>query len=340
MNKKDFWIGIGIGATVGLTTGFIVGNQVTKRAARRDIKKIRHQAYIKGQEDMKAEYEANVIFVDSTDPKVIQQAVDDFNRQNGSSSEKDEKTEETDEEEDKSAQNDDAYAEKEPQPRNYIGFSISGDNAIFIGAAGTEIRYPKYLIVNKSGDLLSDLEIRENFKSFEPDVQKLRVVWNAMGWGTYIPDLDGRPNAWDQNLNIDDDGDSVFDTEPEEKTIERQRYLDEIDRYMANPEEAPRIISREDFDDECYLEKLYFDYYDVDNKFVENTDFDKEVDAVTLFGVSDGNELFKNRTHGEEDPDIVHVKNFRMNCVAEITRFHRAYQSIKDGSAYVNGVTN
>ena len=345
LNQKDLWIGIGIGAAVGLTTGYFVGSSVSKKKAQKELKRVRKVAYLKGQSDAEMEARAvidnltdNVVFVDSTDnaEAIKEKIAEHFRKQE---EEGQEESSSTDEEE--PAQTDDVYAEKdEDQNRDPMPFTIAGDNVIFYGAAGTELRYPKYLIVDKANHLLDTIEIRENLKSFEPDIQKLRVIWNTMGWGFYIPELDG-PHAWEQNLKIDDDDDLTLGDEPEEKTIERQRYLDQVERYIAHPEEAPQIISRQDFDDECYLEKLYFDYYDVDNKFIENTDMDSEVDGFTMFGFVNGNDLFEHKIPDEDDdPDIIHVRNFKMNCVMEVTRFHRAYSSIKDGSAYVNGGSN
>ena len=360
LNKKSLWIGIGIGAGVGLTGGFIIGNQVTKRAARKDIKRLRHQAYIRGVEETRAEYEANVVFVDAMDPNALQKvqdAVDKAKVQNEGGSEAQEVTEEDNEQdipEDKPTpdarapekeETDDVFANDSvygvPTDKIAPGLTISGNYAVIEGAAGTKIYYPKRLFVDGNGDLMDATIIRKNVKEYETDIQKLRVIWNALGWGTYIPDLDdnlANGNAWDEDLDIDD---LSLGDEPEEKTIERQRYLDEVDRYIAHPEEAPRLISRQEFEEECYLERLYFDYYDVDNKFIENTDMNREVDAVTLFGVSDGKELFNRQRPGEEDdgydPDIVHVKNFAENCVMEVTRWHKSYSSVVDGSAYLNG---
>lgn len=354
LNKKSLWIGIGIGATAGLAGGFIIGNQVTKRAARRDIKRIRQQAYLKGVEDTKAEYEANVVFVDSTDPEVINKAVQaHFQNQKPDEKTAEEKNGKADVPEDKPTPEErppEAEAEHFPDDSVYgvkeqnkaPGLKISGNYAIVEGAAGTQIYYPKRLFLDPNGELMDATIIRENVKEYETDVQKLRVIWNAMGWGTYIPELDDSRNAWDEDLNIDD---TELGDEPMEKTLERQRYLDEVERYISHPEEAPRLISRQEFEEECYLEQLYFDYYDVDNKFIENTDMNREVDPVTLFGVADGKELFArkaanpNPDDDESDPNIVHVKNFAQNCVMEVTRFHKSYSSVADGSAYVNGGT-
>ena len=167
------------------------------------------------------------------------------------------------------------------------------------------------------------------------------LVWNRLGLGNYVLDLDGISEDEDidkYDVSIDD---AVLGDEPMEQTVERQRYLDEIDRYQAHPEEAPRIISRQDFEEENYLDQRYFDYYEVDNVFVESNDVDTPVDAVSLFGTNDGKELFAHKPipgpDEGDDPDIVHVKNFKMNSVMEVTRWHKSYASVRDGSAYIHG---
>ena len=345
INKKDLWIGIGIGTAVGLTTGYFVGSATTKMKAEKEIKRVRRNAYLKGQSDAEAEAKQvidnltdNVVFVDSTDnaEEIKKKISDHFRKQEEEEKAQEEAANQVEDE----AKTDEAYAEKPgEEDKPPMPFTIAGNNVIFYGKAGTEIRYPKHVIVDKANHLLSDLEIRENLKSIEPDIQKLKVIWNTMGWGTFLPDPDD-PDTWGQNLNIDDDDQGLGD-EPEEKTLERQRYLDIVEKYIAHPEEAPQIIDRQDFEDECYLEKLYFDYYDVDNKFVENTDMNSPVDGFTMFGFVNGNDLFEARRAGDnDDPDIIYVRNFKMNCVMEVTRYHRAYSEIVDGSAYVHGGTN
>ena len=337
MNKKDFWIGIGVGATVGIAGGFVIGNQVTKKHARRDMKRIRHSAYLRGVEDAKKEAEQvidelteNVVFVDQgATAEDIQKAIDEKMGSAGTL-----ETKEDDPEPEDKYTDDSVYGISDAKPQ---GLSVEGNYAVITGVAGTKIFYPKKLFFDPLGELLSALDIRKNLKEYEADVAKLRFIWNLMGWGTYIPDPDDIGAQGD-----DDDGEdflnadlSYLGDEPMEKTIERERWMDEIDRYKAHPEEAPRIVSKDEFDDEAYLEKTYVDYYDVDNVFSENTDMDRTLDPYTYFGVSDGKELFSHAS--EDDPDIVHVKNFKMNCIMEVTRFHKAYAGLKDGSAYVNG---
>ena len=362
MNKKSLWIGIGIGTAAGFAGGFIIGNQVTKRAARKDIKRLRHEAYIKGKKDGQRETEAGMIVVESNDPNAIQKAIEEHFE----SEKKEEKEEKSDDEEphskalkddkasdsekssEKTALSDDIYAEKEDefsQIAKELPMRVEGNYVIFIGAAGTEIRYPKSLIIDpNTGSRYDTLQLRENFKSYENDIQKLRLIWHCMGWGTYEPLLDGAPTPeeidnWD--LSIDDESDKLLGDEPEVKTEERRRYLEEVERYKNNPNEKPRFISRQEFEEECYLDKEYYDYYEIDNVFIKNDDVNDPVDAFTLFGTNNGQELFDRPSavaDEDYDPDIVHMKNFKMNCVAEITRFHKSYDSLKDGTAYVDGV--
>jgi len=136
------------------------------------------------------------------------------------------------------------------------------------------------------------------------------------------------------DLSIDEDEDGE---EAREMTEARERYLDEVDRYLGDPTQGPCYISRQEFEDEAYLEKVYVDYFEKDNVFVSNDDAGQEMDdPVTDFGTADGKELFAGNPN-REDPDIVMMKNFKQNAVYEITRYHEAYASLRDGSAFVNG---
>ena len=358
MNKKSLWIGIGIGTAAGFAGGFIVGNQVTKRAARKDLKKIRHEAYIKGRKDGKRDVEGDVIVVDSTDPNAIQKAIEEHfesekkeekeeksdDEESHSKALKDEKATDSEKYDEKTALNDDIYGVKDDefsQISKALPMRLEGQYVIFIGAAGTEIRYPKSLVIDpNTGRQYDTLQLRENFKSYENDIQKLRLIWHCLGWGTYEPLLDGAPTPeeidnWDLSI-----GDESMD-EPEVKTEERRKYVESLKEYRSNPDAGPLMISRQDFEEECYLDKEYYDYYELDNVFIKNDDINDPVDAFTLFGTNNGQELFDRPSaiaDDDYDPDIVHIKNFKMNCVAEITRFHKAYAGLKDGTAFMGGV--
>lgn len=137
------------------------------------------------------------------------------------------------------------------------------------------------------------------------------------------------------DLSIDEDDEDG--EEAREMTEARERYLDEVDRYLGDPTQGPCYISRQEFEDEAYLEKVYVDYFEKDNVFVSNDDAGQEMDdPVTDFGTANGKELFAGNPN-REDPDIVMMKNFKQNAVYEITRYHEAYASLRDGSAFVSG---
>ena len=357
MNKKDFWIGIGVGTAVGLTGGFIIGNQVTKKAARRDLAKREHDAYIAGKQEGKAEAEEGVIFVDASDPKAIEKAVNAVFGVSEAvyeakkpaknvdskaiSEEKRQNMTKKNSSEPLKAKSEAVYEAKPGDlPPKDKRFRVEGSHVIFIGAAGTELYYPKSLIMDDHNNLYAETKIRENFRAYENDLPKLMVLWNAMGWGTYIPAIDG-PYG-DQMAVTDEDIDNmdlrIDEDEPEEKTEERRKYLELLDKYRNDPLYMPEIISKKEFDDENYLEKSNFDYYDVDKAFIESSDVNREVSPLELFGIRDGEALFARKimTEDDQDPDIVYVRNIKLNFVAEITRYHKAYSDLKDGTAFVN----
>jgi hypothetical protein len=221
--------------------------------------------------------------------------------------------------------------------------------------------YPKRLFYASDGRALDPMTVRGNLKGYETDRRVLGLMWATLGFGTYITQsagaetelrYDGYPSSeetehvpsreeidnWD--LNIDDE---TLGDGPKEETERRERYLKDLWKSRSG-RGGIEMISEKEFDEECYLDKINVDYYPGDNVFIESTDIDKPIDAVNLFGVADGNWLFENRKHFDEDeddndPDIVRIKNFKMNTVAEITRNKGSYASVKDGSAYLNGST-
>ena len=371
--NKQLWIGIGIGAAAGIGTGYYVGQKTSQKKHREEVRKARRKAYIEGVEAGKDKEQIDIAyrngleagmdeakkFIDTycvvpdegDTPEQIQEKLRK-KQEEIDAAEKAEKAEKTEnaaaEEVRQEIAETEAKMNAEPVPPIKIGtaeYDTENHVVVFRGAAGTKFVYPAGLFVGPDGELLDSIDIRNNIRKHEHNKARLNLIWSQMGWGTYIPDLDGEIgegheptdeeiNNWD--LSLDEDDGRMLGDEPEEKTRERERYLDEVDRYLAHPEDAPRIISRKEFDDECYLEKVYFDYYDVDNKFIENTDVDNEIGPYDYFGITDGNELFRMKNGlDDEDPDIVHVKNFRLNCVMEVTRYHRSYGSVKDGGAYI-----
>lgn len=228
---------------------------------------------------------------------------------------------------------------------------ILNHQVVFTGSGGTKFAYPDTLFIGPDGHLLDSIDIRNNIRRHEHNRVRLTLIWAQMGWGIYAPDPDDMnmlpngsaiPDPDEDRFQVTDEDfenwDLSFsgDDEPEELAFEKERYLDEVERYRAHPEEGPRIISRQEYMDECVMDKIQIDYYDVDKKFAESDDLDKEIGIFDYVGVNDGDELFRHKNDpDDDDPDTIYVKNFRMNCVIEVTRNHRSYQSIRDGGAYV-----
>ena len=127
------------------------------------------------------------------------------------------------------------------------------------------------------------------------------------------------------DLSIDDEEASEKDRE---RTEAHERYLDMIDKYNGNDQLSPHVISAEDFDNESYMEKSYVDWYAHDNVFVKGLDVVD--DPYLMFGVTDGNELFKN-SDIRNDPNIVYVRNEKISTDFEITRIFGAYSVMVGG---------
>ncbi len=211
---------------------------------------------------------------------------------------------------------------------------------------GETVLYPRYLFFDKYGEAYPEVTIRSKLRDFEQDIKRLKKLWIALGYGEYnYVDSDEDINNWD--LSISEDADlSELGDEPEIKSKEREEYMEQIKRYRDNPEIGPEIVSRKVYEDDNYLDHITVDYYDVDNVFVDNQEITKPIDAVTLFGVANGQELFgENKKifpedEDDNDPEIVYIRNIKMHTIAEITRSHMSYASIKDGSAYLDGSTD
>ena len=379
--RNKLLIGIGCGIAAGFGTGYLVCKSVTKREQkrcderhRRELKEAKRQAYIKGVEHgadssdivQKAYEEGDkdgynrgmtemneflgkycVIPDENDTPETMQEKLRKKQEELAameSEGNSEEKTKESAPIREQVEANIVPMYATDMIKIGMADYDANNHKVIFTGSAGTKIGYPANLFIGPDGEMRDSIDIRTNIRKHEHNRARLNLIWNQMGWGAYIPDLDDSPAEISSNDDIDhldviqdiDDDDRLYGDEPEEKTIEREKYLDEVNRYIAHPEEAPRIISRKEFDEEAYLDQVYFDYYDVDNKFIESTDVDNEIGPFDYFGVTNGNALFAAKAGiDDDDPDIVHVKNFKMNCVIEVTRYHRAYESIKDGGAYV-----
>jgi len=379
MDKKErtkLLIGLGIGAAAGIGTGYFIGKRNTEKRYRREVKKIRRNAYAEGfsagQDDAVESSEKwireNCIISDGTETAEELTAKIQEKQQHMSMKKADDETQETVSDR-KASGNVTVETVSRPAP---VAKDMGDEQKLTIGTAtydsmnhqvifhggGNSFAYPAGLFIGPDGELLDTIDIRTNIRKHEHNRARLNLIWNQMGWGSYIPELDGavpedaneltdeEMNSMDLTLDgepIADDADTetLLEDEPIEKRMEKERYLDEVERYIAKPEEAPRIISRKEFSEEAYLKQINVDYYDVDNVFVESTDEDTELDAYDNFGVTNGNDLFRMQAQDDDDPDTVYIKNFRMNFVAEVTRWHKSYASIKDGSGYVkDGNTN
>ena len=347
-------IGVGIGATVGGGTAYLISRKKLSKARTQleEARKAKKRAYLLGIEEATQEaqrwIDSNVKIIDATDPSSAQKAIDDaFSTTTTSASNPNapseisispKSTQKTPVREDdgKTAYLDNVYAESPDKPKD----ELIGEDEVGFRFQGKLLKYPRKLFFDENGESLGELRVRENLRVYETDKEKLNELWQALGYGIYFPDEPDETEPGDMDVSID--ADENDDPEPEIKSKERERYLEEVRRYNDNPNEGPRIVSKKEFDEECYLDKVWINYYAGDNVFVDSMDMDSEVDAVTLLGVSDGNYLFENRPQFPEDeddndPDIVHVRNFKMNTIAEVTRQKCAYAAVRDGSVYLDG---
>jgi hypothetical protein len=140
-------------------------------------------------------------------------------------------------------------------------------------------------------------------------------------------DDDGIPDAETidkYDLSIDDEAASE---EARERTLERERYLDMIDKYNGTQMNC-HIISVEDFESQNYTEKSYVNWYDQDDVFEEELSVIQ--DPYETFGVMSGQDLFKDTDH-RPDPNIVYVRNEKKLTDFEITRIHGAYSVMVGG---------
>ena len=121
-----------------------------------------------------------------------------------------------------------------------------------------------------------------------------------------------------------------------ERTMQHDRYLNMVENYKNDPLLRPRRISEEQFTNDMYLEKQYISWYE-DGVFANDQEGDRQMDdPLTDFGVTSGLELFPSQ---ELDSDVVHICNERQGINYEITRVHKNYADLQNGSAYFNGPT-
>lgn len=392
MNKKDLWIGIGIGFAAGGiicgTTCYCVSKKVEQRNYEKRVSREKKFAYSEGKksgyengysaavsdsvnnkdEVIKAAYDKgvedtlletqkwmdeNLIQVDTSDPEAIQKAIEASKSANESVSEG-KKAEKSPEEDEKRLTEEDYGVKNEPEPPKIEHFKKSGLPEVLSGrkysiqlSDNTVLTYPIEIFCDTNG-FLGPAQARENLREYEKDPRKLKLVWEAMNWGTYMPEYDdGIPPAEVINnfdISIDDVSrmlDEAADAD-EEQTMETERYLDLVERYRDNPVVALEVISAQDFEEEARLDRVYIDYYALDNTFVQPLDNDKPLeDPITDLGYSDGNALFKLKklTPDDPDPDVIYVRNLAQHFVAAITRYNKSSTGLTDGSAYLNGET-
>ena len=212
------------------------------------------------------------------------------------------------------------------------------DDLEFMMKNGDIIRVPRNLLFDDKGESYGPGIVRQNIREFfGKDIRTINRLWRALGFGEFLGAELDVGNISPDELSIDEvEIEDFTKEEAYQKSIERERYLDIVDRYNAHPEEGPRIISRKEFSEETHLDQEYVDYYAGDNVFVSNANMDSPIeDPFEMYGVVNGEDLFKHKNDpDDDDPDVVHVMNFKHNFVAEITRNSRSYSEFKDGRIY------
>lgn len=342
-------LGFQEGNNIGYSNGYVKGVEDSIQKGEKAVE----TAYNKGVDDAMLEAQKwmddNLIQVDSNDPAAIQKAIDAQAQHTASNPT-----------ENVPAKTDDVYAEKGSLPekvKNEVDqifdapetptekVEYSGKQYYIQLSDGTHLAYPIELFCDNNG-FLGPSQARANLIAYEHDSRKLKLVWKAMNWGDYIEDPNEIPsietiNNW--NMSLADVNqmleDSKDDPEPEERTIEFERYMDRVDAYRNNPNTGIKYISEQEYREESHLDHIEIDYYELDNVFLQPDSNDRRLeDPITDLGVSDGKVLFEHIKPGE-DPDVIYVENFGQHFVAEVTRYHKSSTGIMDGSAYMNGET-
>jgi len=320
-----FGLGGGLGLAGGIGLGYTLGKKNGAVEAKEAFKKARHKAYMEGFdegfEEASAQAQAwideNIVCVAGDTPEEIAENTAKLMK------EKEEKEAEKNADKDHLEENNSKGSEEtvHDQPSKSIATSFK--------TMTKEIEDFSQDLKNRVEELFLDgmsrADISRILKIPESSVREL------------TKDLIATTNEDIENydLSIDDESDSE---EVEEMKEARERYLDHIDKYLGDPTEGPHYISAQDFNEATMLDQIFINYYEGDNTFVDIGDTNKLVDPVTDFGTADGKELFANAENREE-PDTIHMCNMKMNAVYEITRYEQSYESIRDGSAFLNGNT-
>ena len=376
-------IGVAVGGTAGFIVGKTVGTKKIRKRRDDDVREARKSAYksgySRGTEDTMLQtqkwMDENLIIVDADNPDAAQDAIKaHFQPSEATSTPSDVSEHAETPEAVKTAlegqirpspkgpedpeiteifRKPDNNTENPGQDNNGThdvseieenGATLTGDNVVSVRYHSEVFEYPKNLFYDESGYYLGQTQVRANLLEYERNPVTLKKLWLSMGWGDYFPDptsiVLSPEDVDDMEMSVDEQ----LGDEPEIKTIERQRYLDKVEEYRKDPTSSPKIVSRRRFEEDCYLNHIYVDYYADDNVFVDSTDIESELDAFTMFGVTDGKDLFKYKKEhpfpeedDDNDPEVVHVENFMDNSIAEITMYHKSYASLKDGSAFVDG---
>lgn len=202
---------------------------------------------------------------------------------------------------------------------------------------GEKISYPEWIFFDENGGSLDDIRVRTNLLGYEPDQHKLRKVWEYMGWGEY------RAYPSDDALDkiINDDAALIENAGEDVNKEERKEYVKEAERYLNNPNAGPNYITRIAFERARTMQgikPMIVTWWEGDNIFSNDLD-DSEIDATELLGENNGKLLFANKPKfiddEDNDPDVVLLRNFKMNALIEVTRKKASYVNFVNGSAIV-----
>lgn len=328
-NGINKWVLFGLGGGLGLAGGIGLGYTLGKKngavEAKEAFEKARHKAYMEGFdegfEEASAQAQAwideNIVCVAGDTPEEIAENTAKLMK------EKEEKEAEKNANKDHLEENNSKGSEEavHDQPSESI--------------ATSEIEEFSQNLKNRVEELFLDgmsrADISRILKIPESSVREWTKDLVRPDMATTYEDI----NNYD--LSIDDESDPILEEVKEMKEA-RERHLENIERYLGDPTEGPHYISARDFNEATMLDQVFINYYEGDNTFVDIGDASKLVDPVTDFGTADGKELFANAKNREE-LDTIHMRNFKMNSVYEITRYPQSYESIRDGSAFLNGNT-